>query len=259
MARNKTPVAEQYNAPFPSALRILMKERGKTQENIAKAVEKTRQTISQYVNGVSEPGYDVLVKIADYFDVSIDYLLGRTKDPCRSPCAVDALGISPDIVNWIMSLKNDPTVDSSIVNKIFENPSFHCLVYDLHDYSNAVKAEKIYDNIFLDFFPDLNDEDAPEYVHREFNDEIKRIVESNQYGKTVSALLLAHSQIWDATSERTLGKILVGSDGFAIREVYDLKATRRLKNVLDLITAVAYTEPINERSTLYKEIYSGVT
>lgn len=259
MSRNKTQIGEKYSAPFPTALRKLMEERGETQENIAKAVGKTRQTISQYVNGVSEPGYDALVKIADYFDVSIDYLLGRTEDPCRSPCAVDALGISPDIVNWIMSLRNDPTVDSSIVNKIFESPSFHCLVYDLHDYFNAVKAEKIYDNIFLDFFPDLNDEDASEDVHRKFNDEIKRTVENNQYGKTVSALLLAHSQIWDATSERTLGEILVGSDGFAIREVYDLKANRHLKNVLDLIVSVAYNEPINEPSTLYKEIYSKFT
>ena len=74
MSRNKTSVEEKYNAPFPTALRALMDERGETQENIAKAAGKTRQTISQYVNGISEPGYDVLVKIADYFDVSLDYL-----------------------------------------------------------------------------------------------------------------------------------------------------------------------------------------
>lgn len=42
-----------------------------------KVTGKTRQTVSQYCNGVSEPGYSTLVKIADHFDVSIDYLLGR--------------------------------------------------------------------------------------------------------------------------------------------------------------------------------------
>ena len=98
MARNKTPIAEKYNAPFPTALRKLMEERGETQENIAKAIEKTRQTVSQYVNGISEPGYDTLVKIADYFDVSSDYLLGRTNDPNRKPCAADELRLSDTAV-----------------------------------------------------------------------------------------------------------------------------------------------------------------
>ena len=35
--------------------------------------------VSQYIHGISEPGCNTLVKIADYFDVSLDYLLGRTE------------------------------------------------------------------------------------------------------------------------------------------------------------------------------------
>ena len=101
MARNKTSIEEKYNAPFPTALRTLMEERGETQESIAKAAGKTRQTISQYVNGISEPGYDVLVKIADYFDVSTDYLLGRTADPSRTPCLADELGLSIKAISAI--------------------------------------------------------------------------------------------------------------------------------------------------------------
>lgn len=101
MARNKTSVEEKYNAPFPTALRALMEERGETQENIAKAAEKTRQTVSQYVNGISEPSYETLVKIADYFNVSADYLLGRTEDPNRKPCAADELGLSSQSITTI--------------------------------------------------------------------------------------------------------------------------------------------------------------
>lgn len=63
---------------FSSTLRILMTVPPiTTQAQLAEITGKTRQTISQYVNGISEPGYDTLVKIADYFEVSIDYLLGR--------------------------------------------------------------------------------------------------------------------------------------------------------------------------------------
>ena len=110
MARNKTPVEEKYNAPFPTALRTLMEERGETQENIAKAAGKTRQTISQYVNGISEPGYDVLIKIADYFDVSIDYLLGRTGDPSRTPCAADDLGLSAAVIEKMKNFRNNTNI-----------------------------------------------------------------------------------------------------------------------------------------------------
>lgn len=66
-----------YNNPFPKRLRELMGT-SITQETLSSKIGKTRQTVSQYVNGISEPGYDTLVKIADFFDVSTDYLLGRT-------------------------------------------------------------------------------------------------------------------------------------------------------------------------------------
>mgnify|MGYP004589926473 CR=1 FL=1 len=75
--RNKT-ISEKYNSPFATNIRSLMEERGITQDELAQAVGRTRQTISQYVNGISEPGYDTLVKIADFFNVSADFLLGRT-------------------------------------------------------------------------------------------------------------------------------------------------------------------------------------
>lgn len=132
MARNKTSIEEKYNAPFPTALRVLMEERGETQESIAKAAGKTRQTISQYVNGISEPGYDVLVKIADYFDVSIDYLLGRTGDPTRLPCAVDELGLSVTAISTIKHFSDRGCSDSlDGLNTLIENGRFISLAGEI--------------------------------------------------------------------------------------------------------------------------------
>ena len=41
----------------------------------------SQNTISRYETGAREPSNDELIAIADYFDVSIDYLLGRTDRP----------------------------------------------------------------------------------------------------------------------------------------------------------------------------------
>lgn len=40
-----------------------------------------QNTISQYETGAREPCFKDLIAIADYFDVSIDYLVGRTDNP----------------------------------------------------------------------------------------------------------------------------------------------------------------------------------
>ena len=96
MARIKKEIADAYNMPFPVALRTLMGEKSTTQENIAKVTGKTRQTVSQYVNGISEPSYETLIKIADFFNVSVDYLLGRTKDRRRDPTIYDKIGLSEE-------------------------------------------------------------------------------------------------------------------------------------------------------------------
>lgn len=101
MARQKKEISDAYVSPFPVALRTLMREKSVTQEKIAEVTEKTRQTVSQYVNGISEPGYETLIKIADYFDVSIDYLLGRSKDKRRSPSIYDSIGLSEESITLL--------------------------------------------------------------------------------------------------------------------------------------------------------------
>lgn len=94
MPRNKKATSDKYNSPFATNLRHLMEVHKTTQEALAGAIEKTRQTVSQYTLGTSEPGYETLVRIANYYDVTLDYLLGRTEDPRKNPCAMDDLGIT---------------------------------------------------------------------------------------------------------------------------------------------------------------------
>lgn len=107
MSRAKKDIADMHKSPFPVALRALMSEKpATTQEKLAEITGKTRQTVSQYVNGISEPGYDTLIKIADYFDVSIDYLLGRTKDRRKTPSVYDQIGLSEKSVSILLLAHN---------------------------------------------------------------------------------------------------------------------------------------------------------
>lgn len=61
----------------------LRKEKKLTQEQLAKNVGITRSALSQYEIGTRSPDYEIVRRIAEYFDVSIDYLVGRTADPKR--------------------------------------------------------------------------------------------------------------------------------------------------------------------------------
>ena len=112
-SNNKIRGNDKYNSPFACVLRGLMEGRGTTQDELAKTLGKTRQTVSQYVNGISEPTYDTLVKIADFFSVSIDFLLGRTKDSNITPSAVDELGLSVEIVEELKKIKRSSDLDSA--------------------------------------------------------------------------------------------------------------------------------------------------
>lgn len=49
-----------------------------TQKQMAEKLGITQPSYIRYENGTSEPKLETLVKIADIFDVSVDYLLGRT-------------------------------------------------------------------------------------------------------------------------------------------------------------------------------------
>jgi len=62
-------------------LKEIRKARGISQQKLALILHTNQNTISRYETGEREPGIAELIKIADYFNVSIDYLLERTDFP----------------------------------------------------------------------------------------------------------------------------------------------------------------------------------
>ncbi|MBQ9795018.1 MAG: helix-turn-helix transcriptional regulator [Clostridia bacterium] len=62
-------------------LKQLRKERGISQVRLAMELSVSQHTISRYETGEREADYAMLIRLADFFDVSVDYLLERTDDP----------------------------------------------------------------------------------------------------------------------------------------------------------------------------------
>ena len=63
---------------FPAILKMLREKNGYSQQQLADILHLSKNSISHYELGVCMPSIDVLINIADVFDVSLDYLLGRS-------------------------------------------------------------------------------------------------------------------------------------------------------------------------------------
>jgi len=63
---------------FGKRLRQLRKEKGLTQAELAKLLSIGESTVSFYESGKRQPDYETLIRLAEVFNVSVDYLLGRT-------------------------------------------------------------------------------------------------------------------------------------------------------------------------------------
>jgi transcriptional regulator with XRE-family HTH domain len=66
-------------------LQELRKESGMTQQQVADAIQTTLRQYQRFEKGEQKPGYDNLVKLADCFQVSLDYLAGRSESKTTLP------------------------------------------------------------------------------------------------------------------------------------------------------------------------------
>lgn len=63
---------------FSENLKMLREKYNYTQQQLADALHVTKNSISHYERGISMPDLGILCALADIFDVSLDYLLGRS-------------------------------------------------------------------------------------------------------------------------------------------------------------------------------------
>ncbi|MDE6844814.1 MAG: helix-turn-helix domain-containing protein [Lachnospiraceae bacterium] len=117
---------------FGELLATLRKERGVLQKEVATYLNVTVATISNYEKGVHSPDLDTLILLADFFDVSTDYLLRRTN--YKSSINVLNRRLTPDytvcdLLNTIVEL--DPRSTQALLD-----------YYDLLLLRNSMKRVK---------------------------------------------------------------------------------------------------------------------
>lgn len=80
---------------FATRMRYLRQSRELSQVQLAEKLGVKKQSVSNWENDNIMPSIDMLVRIADYFHVSTDYLLGREPQTTGAPHLLDITGLTP--------------------------------------------------------------------------------------------------------------------------------------------------------------------
>lgn len=111
------------NNSLSDKLSNLRQERRWTKTYVAGKLGKTLATYANYEYGIREPNIETLNKIASLYNVSIDYLLGRSENPVKATLTdkeyIEAVEIS-DLQHFISELPNFPTEDLAKLKVIWE-------------------------------------------------------------------------------------------------------------------------------------------
>lgn len=142
MARKK----KEFNksGPFQTRLRKLVAERRMTQDKLAKALGVSRPTVAGWLNGDNIPDILDFEKIARYFGVSADYLLGlsNTATPDVSArAAVEYTGLTQAAVEWLHAGLDDYSWDTegNFKQEREANLATASALIDSFDFSNIIR------------------------------------------------------------------------------------------------------------------------
>ncbi|EAC7181334.1 XRE family transcriptional regulator [Listeria monocytogenes] len=157
---------------FPERLRELRKIEGKTQQQMADLLGVSRPAYTAYELGKREPDFETLSKLAQIFDVTVDYLLAReilsiSKD--NPALEIIASHIAPDateqeieeIIAFIEAKRKEksktPTInlveiaaakDEEVAKFLEENPDFRYEVDKVVDEEEAIRSVKTFIEIY---------------------------------------------------------------------------------------------------------------
>ena len=117
-------------------LNALMSSRNVTRIELSEAVGTTAQSIANYIGGYAVPRLGVLVKIADYFGVSVDYLLTgvEAESNKRAESALEAgrrLGLSKEAAVQLADIKAHGADKSGAISKLLADKRFYKLMQSI--------------------------------------------------------------------------------------------------------------------------------
>ncbi len=132
------------NNDFPRIITLLRKERGLSQKKAAEELEVSQALLSHYEKGIRACGLDFVVRAADFYEVSCDYLLGRT--PQRNGATItvdeipepDAMGKENVLKGSLLPVLNKKLIANSlnIIYSILQKCGSKALTAEVSSYLN---------------------------------------------------------------------------------------------------------------------------
>lgn len=140
---------DKYNAPFPARLRKLLDDRKVTITSLAKELKITRQAVSQYTDGSVQPNVERLVLIANFFNVSTDYLVGLSEYEKRetSGLTAESMGILDEAAQQLAKDKQERAgISGALLSLLVKSPMFSDFASAVSDYIRAVSHARSWSN-----------------------------------------------------------------------------------------------------------------
>lgn len=135
---------DRTTAKFADNLQDLIATSGKKVGELAKEINISSGSLSKYQNDEAEAGISALYKIANYFNVSIDWLLGRpgsvkALDPDLQDVA-QYTGLSENVIRWLHSIST-PTIPGNpelfFTDSMLDHPAFNEVLAGLNKLEEA--------------------------------------------------------------------------------------------------------------------------
>lgn len=179
------------NNDFPRIITFLRKERGLSQKQVANDLGISQALLSHYEKGIRECGLDFLIKTAEYYEVSCDYLLGRTVQRKLASVSADDIPESDEIRHLKGNMINQ------INRKLLMNTT--TVIFDLLAQIGNKKLTNAVSNYLMSaeyqIFRTI-------YCSEENNSQTMFSVDRNRYKNLTSASMLIELEIIDALIEK---------------------------------------------------------
>ena len=131
------------NSNFPRILSLLRKEKGISQKKAAASLGVSQSLLSHYEKGIRECGLSFVLKVAEFYDVSCDYLLGKTANRQGNIISVENLNIKQE------DEKKD--LNSKAFKLIYKKKILFCSLNILIEYIKKTDSSAIMEEIFSFF------------------------------------------------------------------------------------------------------------
>ena len=145
-------IPDNYLSPFPRRFRLLIDETRVSQQEIADHVGVTRQAIAQWKDGKTNPDVYSFVKIAEFFKVPYEYLLGETDSKVRENMKLaDELKLSDKAINrlleWASAEKENKSdiPRSEIISDLLTDNDFEKFIDCIRKYIAEYLSHRFYE------------------------------------------------------------------------------------------------------------------